>query len=187
LVTFTSAKSKWIDLLKTFHELKKSHYKDIKDTKFEKEDIFKLVRGNHVICARYYNHIMKCLPKLLSSTNTLFGQVEDIFFVIEFQGRGSEHDHVLLWIKNAPKYRINNYYEIESFVDIYILVTNFYYLKLFVKVNFIIINEPIVKNQPTCRFHFPLLPLRNTQILSPLLNQDKKITIKSTIHFYKIK
>ncbi len=78
-VIFTSGESKQIDLKKTFHELKKFHYKDIKDNKFEDEDIFKLVRGDHVTCARYYNHRMKCFRKLLSSTNTLFGQVEDIF------------------------------------------------------------------------------------------------------------
>ncbi len=161
--------------------MKKSHYKDIKDIKFEDEDIFKLVRGDHVTCARYYNHKMKCLCKLLSLTNTLFGQVEDIFFVTKFQGRRSEHDHGLLWIKDAPKYGININYEIESFVDIYIICDNFLLPKTLHESQFHCHKWTYCKkNQPTCRFHFPLLP---PQILSPLLNQDKKITIKSTNPF----
>ncbi len=51
---------------------------------------------------------MKCFCKLLSSTNTLFGQVKDFFFIIEFQSKGNEHNHGLLWIKDAPKYGINS-------------------------------------------------------------------------------
>jgi hypothetical protein len=68
-----------------------------------------------------------------SSTNTLFGQVEDIFFVIKFQVRKNEHDHGLLWVKDAPKYGINNNYEIESFVDMYIICNKFLLLKTFCK------------------------------------------------------
>jgi hypothetical protein len=33
--------------IKKIHELKKSHYKNNKNTTFEDEDIFKLVRGDH--------------------------------------------------------------------------------------------------------------------------------------------
>jgi hypothetical protein len=36
-------KSKWIDLLKTLHKLKKIHKKNIKDTKFEEETYLKLI------------------------------------------------------------------------------------------------------------------------------------------------
>jgi hypothetical protein len=43
-----------------------------------------------------------------------------LFFVIEFHNCGSEHDHGLLWIKDAPIYGINTNEEIENFVDKYI-------------------------------------------------------------------
>jgi hypothetical protein len=43
-----------------------------------------------------------------------------LFFVIKFQNCGSEHDHGLLWIKDAPIYGINTNEEIENFVDKYI-------------------------------------------------------------------
>jgi hypothetical protein len=41
-------------------------------------------------------------------------------FVIEFQNRGSKHDHGLLWIKNAPMYGMHTNEEIERFVNMYI-------------------------------------------------------------------
>ncbi len=37
-------------------------------------------------------------------------------FVIEFQNHGSEHDHGLLWIKDAPIYVINTNEKIEIFI-----------------------------------------------------------------------
>jgi hypothetical protein len=55
---------------------------------------------------------MKCLCKLLQSTNTLFKQAQDYFFVTKFQAKGSEHDHGLLWIKDATIYGINSNDEI---------------------------------------------------------------------------
>jgi hypothetical protein len=49
--TFINAKIKWTDLLKTLHELKNYHNKDIKDIKIEDEDICELVRGDVITCA----------------------------------------------------------------------------------------------------------------------------------------
>ncbi len=86
-----------------------------------KMDIYELVRGDLITCAWYYDHKMKCFHKLWQSIDTLFGQLQDYFFVTKLQARGSEHDHGFLWIKDAPIYGINNNDEIESFVDKYII------------------------------------------------------------------
>jgi hypothetical protein len=40
--------------------------------------------------------------------------------VSEFQNRGNEHDHALLWIEGALVYGADNNSEIEKFVDKYI-------------------------------------------------------------------
>jgi hypothetical protein len=37
--------------------------------------------------------------------------------VTEFQNKGSEHDHALLWIEGAPVYGNENNSQIEQFVD----------------------------------------------------------------------
>jgi len=38
---------------------------------------------------------------------TLFENLLDFFFVIEFQNYGSKHDHGLLWVANAPTYHLD--------------------------------------------------------------------------------
>jgi hypothetical protein len=43
-----------------------------------------------------------------------------IFFVTNFQNCGSEHDHGLLWIKDAPIHGINTNEKIKMFVNKYI-------------------------------------------------------------------
>ncbi len=60
------------------------------------------------------------LLQVIIITNTLFGQVKGFIFVIKFQSRGNEHNHGLLWIKDAPKYGIDSNDKIESFIDKYI-------------------------------------------------------------------
>jgi hypothetical protein len=58
-----------------------------------------------------------------------FGKISDYVFVTEFQNRGSEHDHALLWIEGAPIYGADNNSQIEQFVDKYI-TCNTYHLDL---------------------------------------------------------
>jgi hypothetical protein len=43
----------------------------------------------------------------------------DFFFVTKFQNHGSEHDHGLLWVVNAPTYGLDSNKIIEIFVDKY--------------------------------------------------------------------
>ena len=50
----------------------------------------------------------------------IFGKVQYFFFTIEFQQRGNEHEHGLLWIKDAPIYGKNIDNEIISFIDRYL-------------------------------------------------------------------
>jgi hypothetical protein len=47
---------------------------------------------------------------------SIFGKVNDFYFVTEFQNRRSEHDHGLLWIKDAPIYGVDSNETIEQFV-----------------------------------------------------------------------
>ncbi len=117
---------------------------------------------------------------MLQSIDTLFGQVQDYFFATKFQARGSEHDHGLLWIKDAPIYGINNNDGIQSFVDKYITCDK----------SLLLVNScesQLHCHKQTCckkhqlvhRFHFPYPPLHSTQISSPLLNLDKKLQLKA--------
>jgi len=50
---------------------------------------------------------------------SIFGKVNDFYFVAKFQNR-NEHDHGLLWIKDAPIYGIDSNETIQQFVDKYV-------------------------------------------------------------------
>jgi uncharacterized protein YabN with tetrapyrrole methylase and pyrophosphatase domain len=50
----------------------------------------------------------------------IFGHISNFYLVIKFQNCGSEHNHGLLWIKDAPMYGVHTNEEIEQFVDMYI-------------------------------------------------------------------
>jgi hypothetical protein len=56
--------------------------------------------------------------------NSIFGHLLDFFFVTKFQSHGSQHDHGLLWVANAPIYGLDSNNAIEKFVDKYILCDN---------------------------------------------------------------
>jgi hypothetical protein len=90
-------------------------------------------------------------------------------FVIEFQNRGSEHDHGLLWIKNAPMYGVHINEKIEQFINMYIscdvsLLSNS--LQNAQQHQHTCTCKK--KNHVVCRFHYPLPPMRETKNLEPL-------------------
>jgi hypothetical protein len=77
-----------------------------------------------VTCAKYYDHKKSCFRKLIKKYHYFCGGF--FFFIIKFQNCGSEHDHGLLWIKNAPMYGVQINEEIEWFVNIYIFIVMYH-------------------------------------------------------------
>ncbi len=73
-----------------------------------------------ITCAKYYDHKISYLCTLFNRNPFIFRKVCDFFFVTEFQNCGNEHDHGLLWIKDAPIYGINTNKVFEIFVGKYI-------------------------------------------------------------------
>jgi hypothetical protein len=92
-----------------------------------------------------------------------------IFFITEFQNCGSEHDHGLLWIKNAPMYRVHTNEKIERFIDMYISCDVSLLLNSLQNVQ----QHQYTctckkKNHVVCRFHSPLPFMHETIFLKPL-------------------
>ncbi len=85
-----------------------------------------MICNDPITCARYYDYKTSRFCTLFNKDPSIFEQVCDFFFVVEFQNHGSEHDHGLLWIKDTPIYGINNE-KIKFFVDKYILCDVSYY------------------------------------------------------------
>jgi hypothetical protein len=86
----------------------------------ENDDIDYLIRKYPVTCTHYYRRRINSLRKFICHDETFFEKISNYNFVTEFQNRGSEHDHALLWIEGAPVYGNGNNSHIEQFLDKYI-------------------------------------------------------------------
>jgi len=51
---------------------------------------------------------MATFRNLLKKDSSIFGKVDDFYFVTKFQNRRTEHAHDLLWIKNGPTYDVDS-------------------------------------------------------------------------------
>jgi len=118
-----------------------------------------LIHNDLITCARYYDHKTSCFHTYSTKTD-LFLDKRVILFVIKFQNHGSEHDHDLLWIKDAPIYVINTNEKIEIFIykciscDILLLSITLQNAQQHQH-----IQTCKKKNRVVCRFHYPLPPM----------------------------
>ncbi|XP_077972734.1 uncharacterized protein LOC144427420 [Styela clava] len=77
-----------------------------------------ILRENCVMTARLFqNRFQSFLRNIILSSCKPLGEVEDYFFRVEFQQRGSPHIHCLLWVKDSPKYGVNSNAEVEAYID----------------------------------------------------------------------
>ncbi len=79
-----------------------------------------MICNDFITCARYYDHKTSCFRTLFNKDPSIFWTSTWFFFVTNFQNCGSEHDHGLLWIKDAPIHGINTNEKIKMFVNKYI-------------------------------------------------------------------
>jgi hypothetical protein len=49
----------------------------------------------------------------MTKDHSSFGHISNYYFVTEFQNHGNEHNHGLLWIKDALMYGMHTNEEIE--------------------------------------------------------------------------
>jgi hypothetical protein len=105
---------------------------------------------------------------LWQKTSNFFGHISNFYFIVEFQNCENEHDHGLLWIKDAPMYKVHTNEKFKEVVNMYIscqvlLLPN------------LLQNAQQHQDTPTCkknnnvvcRFHYPLPPICVTKNLKP--------------------
>lgn len=81
---------------------------------------YKIINSNIVIATgmldkRFHDFINHIIMSLLNP----IGEVKDIFGRIEFQARGWQHYHGLIWIENAPEWQKSPDSEVTAFIDKY--------------------------------------------------------------------
>ena len=94
-VTFSSAEHFWKPLVNALKHMKTKN-KRMRQNEIGQDEVSSLIRDDHVTCVRYYRNRINALRQLISHDHKYYGEIEDYFYVIEFQNRGSEHDHGLI-------------------------------------------------------------------------------------------
>jgi PIF1-like helicase/Helitron helicase-like domain at N-terminus/OTU-like cysteine protease/Helicase len=180
-LTLSAAEKQWPELLVILQECKNRNILTEREA-IEMSDFAKteLIANDSVTCARYFDYKMKLLIKLLQSPDGPFGlhYVVDSYERVEFQLRGSPHEHCMLYLKNAPVYEEDNIETqqiVVDFIDTYITC---HYDE----------NDPFVdlqrhkhtqtcnkgsRNKGKCRFNYPIPVMPQTMILQPLSKEEK--------------
>lgn len=124
-LTISEGETKWPELLKTLLTLKGIPITIEEANALSDYQKTHLIKIDPVTCARYFNSKMSKLMMLLKEEGSIFGKfiVEDSYERVEFQQRGSPHEHIFLWLKDSPVYDLNTPESIETciaFIDEFI-------------------------------------------------------------------
>jgi hypothetical protein len=160
-VTLTSVERLWTPLIEALYKLNAKQLNLPDFTNLDSTHIAELIRSDPMTCALYYKHRTDAFCKLLQKESSIIGEVVDFFFVTEFQHRGSEHEHALIWIKDAPNFKTHSAKDIEQFVDKYI-TTNKALLPAELQQAQTHKHSQTCrkKGHSICRFHYPLPPIK---------------------------
>ena len=130
-------------------------------------------------CALYFNNrVRKFFKHILNIPHSPLGKLQNFFYRVEFQHRGSPHIHALLWIENTPHYDKDNDSTIIEYVNKIITClhndTHRKYIDLQIHKHSKTCIKKITNNKKQCRFGAPWPPLNTTQILYPLEKEQQK-------------
>jgi len=69
-----------------------------------------LIRHDQITCARYFDAKTQDYFNIILKSKAIFSKysLQDYFYRVEFQHRGSPHFHIFFWLKNAPQYDIDD-------------------------------------------------------------------------------
>uniref|UniRef100_A0A671TM37 ATP-dependent DNA helicase n=2 Tax=Sparus aurata TaxID=8175 RepID=A0A671TM37_SPAAU len=135
-----------------------------------------ILRSNPVTVMRMFEKRVEALmTNLILSPARPIGEVEDYFYRVEFQARGSPHIHMLIWIKDSPKFEEDPDSHIMEFIDKYISCKmpdpdtdpELHKIVSEVQVHSRKHSKSCKKGNVACRFGFPKLPMDKTFITRP--------------------
>jgi len=78
-----------------------------------------LIAADPISASRYMDNKFNAMLQFLMSTDVL-GEITHYFWQREYQGRGMQHFHMLIWVKDAFLIGISEDEEVVSFINQYI-------------------------------------------------------------------
>ena len=117
--TFSSSETWWSELIASLYyekHLKVLSFDDISTMSWK--DKVLLIRENPIATARHFDHRFRNFFNLVIKPTLGYDDKSDDYFLrVEFQARGSPHIHMILWLKDSPKYGISDKKSICDFID----------------------------------------------------------------------
>ena len=178
--SFSSAETKWKHLLRILGKVNDNiEYSDAEIEAMTWETVCRLIRSDPVTCARHFDYQMRhFIYGFLMSSVAPIGVIQDWFYRVEMQNRGSCHAHFIIWIVDAPKYGSAKEEEITEFIDRYITCRKPQHddpLRELVDRQVHKHSKACQTRKGFCRFHYPQPPMLKTSILKPLANDSPDI------------
>ena len=174
--TLSAADLKWPDMIQTIAKQYGVHYTDEEVAALSFEDRSNWLKRNPVTAARHFQYRLNTFfHDFLKSNAHPLGEIVDYGLRIEFQARGSPHAHCVIWVKDAPKYDIDDCDNVCAFIDQYIscaIPSEEGKLKQLVQLMQQHKHSSYCKRYNHCRFSFPKPPTPNTLIAEPQSDPD---------------
>ena len=116
--SFSAAEFRWRDMVNVILK-QQADTRTAEDLDWTEKS--KILKSNPVTVARMFDHRFRIFLRevILSPANPI-GYVNDFFFRVEFQQRGSPHVHCLFWVKDAPKLDKDGEDAVCDFIDQYV-------------------------------------------------------------------
>ena len=180
-MSLSAAETKWTHLLKILGKaVDKVDYTDEDIQIMRWEEKCRLVQSDPITCARHFDYMLRTLiSKFLKSPEAPIGTLEEYFYRVEMQHRGSCHVHMVVWIAGAPKLENATFDEITTFVDKYITcakapANNTEKIELVSRQKHTHTGTCKKNSHSRCRFNYPQPPFPETTILDPLPEDDPR-------------
>ena len=197
-LTISANEMNWPDLIRALHKWSPIIQTDDENdpcifdrlSRYQKSQ---LVAEDPLICCVHFYRLLSKLILILQSKKSWnpFGNhcVIDYFIRIEFQQRGSVHAHLLLWLNDDPREKVESNMPRTVAIAEALCSASKNDLK----------NPELIKNQThshtftctkrgekSCRFNTPYWPLKQTLILAPLAKNDNRRSLfKSKVPRFK--
>ncbi|CAK1598254.1 unnamed protein product [Parnassius mnemosyne] len=111
-VTVSPAEWLWQDLI--------DYVREINSPNFDNLSPNEVINADPVSVSRFINNKFTAILDFISSSGQPLGKVLHYYWRLEYQGRGIQHLHMLIWIEGAPVMGINNNDEVAEFIMKYV-------------------------------------------------------------------
>ena len=170
-LTISAADMKWPDVIQSIARQYNVYYTDAQVSAMSFEEKSSWIRRNPVTAARQFQYRLNTFfQDFLKSSSKPLGEIADYAIRIEFQARGSPHAHCVIWVKDTPKYGVDDVNTVCQFIDKYItceMPQEEGELKNLVSLLQQHKHSSYCKRNRGCRFNFPHPPSYDTLIAEP--------------------